>query len=350
MLPRRESSTAWWACGFTPLLLLLGSGSLAQAESQPRRWLPAPVLQASIVYRNGTLLGNPKLMVSLPAAGFALVDDYVTVLAFDSAGESDWTFGRYGEGPHEFNFIQDIDVSSGGEVFVLDRQRGRASVIDGRTGRSIASFPVPRTSTASAYGILPGYREARALVISQEAFHRTLWLSLSQDGLQLRTEPMPELISLACDHHLACEFFTTVTGSRGGAVAFRWSSKLLFLEAGGSVRTLVDGVEEIPFPGIKTYDNVGAIRATVTRVDPQAPTAVLDITADSSHLFVSFGGLTEESRHIVDVYSVVDGGYRGSYLFPEDINLNELTILSDGRLATLDVDYLPTVHLWELSW
>ena len=37
----------------------------------------------------------------------------------------------------------------------------------------------------------------------------------------------------------------------------------------------------------------------------------------------------------------------GSFLFPEVIT--ELAILSDGRRATLDLEYYPTIHLWELT-
>lgn len=63
---------------------------------------------------------------------------------------------------------------------------------------------------------------------------------------------------------------------------------MLFLDPDGTVRTIADGVEEIPFP-----------EAEIPRVDPQWPTAVVDFSADSSHLFVLFAGLTEEKRRIV---------------------------------------------------
>ena len=236
-------------------------------------------------------------------------------------------------------------MSAEGEIFVLDRGRGRTSVIDARTGQPVVSFPL---AVGSGYGILPGYGEARVLIVPEQGLDTTLWVSVSEGGRKLGSKPMPETISRACGHPMGCEFFTTVTGSRGSAIAFRWSSTLVFLEPDGSVRAIVDGVETIPFPEVKTYRNVGPFRSTVTRVDPQAPTAVLDITADSSHLFVSFAGLSEDKRRLVDVYSVMDGSYLGSYLFPEEVS--ELAILSDGRLATRDVEYYPTVHFWEMHW
>ena len=337
------------ARAFTSILLLLGSGILAPADCQSRRWLPTPVLQASIVDRDGTRFGNPTQIVALPAGGFAVVHDYAEVHAFDSAAEPDWRYGRRGEGPHEFGFIQDIDVSPADEVFILDRDLGRVSVIHGRTGRLEIAFHLPfHPSPLIGYGILPGHAEARALIIPEQDKDATLWVAVRDDGRRLASESMiPEV---ECDHNLTCEFFATVAGNTGSAVAFRWSSKLLFLELDGSVRAVTDGVEEIPFPEVKTYDQTtnqfGVI--AVTRVDPQAPIAVLAITANSSHLFVSFAGLTEQNRRIVDVYSVVNGDYQGSYLFPAAIG--EMAILSDGTLATLDVEYYPTVQLWELAW
>lgn len=325
-------------------------GIVPQAEGQSRRWLPAPVLQTSIVDRDGTRFGNPTQTVALPAGGFAVVHDYVEVHAFDSAGEPGWKYGRHGEGPDEFGFIQDIDLSAEDEVYILDRELGRVQVIDGRTGQSKATLRLPTEGSplnGPGYGILPGQGESRALVIPLSGKDTTLWVAVSEDGQWLESESMSP--DVKCAHNLACEFFTSVTGSRGSAVAFRWSSKLLFLEPDGSVRTLADGVEEIPFPEVKAYDQETQFGVFgVTRVDPEAPTAVLDVTADSSHLFVSFAGLTEEGGRVVDVYSVVDGRYQGSYLFP--VQVGEMTILSDGRLATLETEYYPTVHLWELAW
>ncbi len=53
---------------------------------------------------------------------------------------------------------------------------------------------------------------------------------------------------------------------------------------------------------------------------------------------------TAEPRRIVEVYAVATGDYRESFLFPND--LERLAILSDGRLATLDLEFFPTVQLW----
>lgn len=72
------------------------------------------------------------------------------------------------------------------------------------------------------------------------------------------------------------------------------------------------------------------------------------LTADGTHLLTLAASQTVEPRRVVDVYAVATGDYRGSFLFPND--LEGLAILSDGRLATLDLEFFPTVQIWELGW
>ncbi len=328
------------------LIALLIVAPVASAQAQERRWLPEPVLVASFVDEEGTLFGDPRGIVPLPDGGFALADRGENVVrAFLADGSPAWTFGRSGSGPGEFRFIQDIDVSAEGEVLVLDRRLGRATIIDARTGQLVGNFQI---RTGGQYGILPSSGPGRVLVIPESEKDETLWVSVSEDGAALESADMP----VACSHSLACEAFTTVTGSMGAAMAFRWASKLIFLDPDGSVRSIMDGIEELPFPQVNTESitipALGNSSARVTRVDRSGGEATASLTADDAHLFVLFAGAGEERRRIVNVYSVANGDYRGSFLFPD--NLGGLAILSDGRLATLDRDYFPTVHIWELSW
>lgn len=317
----------------------------AGAQAQERRWLPEPVLVASFVDEDGTMFGDPERIVPLPDGGFALADRGENVVrAFLADGSAAWTFGRSGSGPGEFRFIQDIDVSAEGELLVLDRRLARATILDARTGQLVVSFQI---YSGGQYGILPSSGPGRVLVIPESKKDRTLRVSVSEDGVALRSAGMP----VACNHSLACEAITTVTGSMGAAMVFRWSSKVIFLDPDGSVRSIVDGIEGLPIPQVNTESitipALGNAPGRVTRVDRSAGEATANITADDARLFVVFPGSGEETRRTVNVYSVATGAYRGSFLFPE--SLEGLAILSDGRLATLDRDYFPTVHLWELS-
>lgn len=338
----------------TPLRLVIAasvfplvSAPPSSAQAPERRWLPEPVLVASFVDEDGTLFGDPQAIVALPDGAFALADrGENTIRAFLADGSPSWTFGRSGGGPGEFSFIQDIDVSPAGEVLVLDRRLGRATILDAATGKQVTSFSI---HTGGQYGILPSSDPGRVLVIPEGEKDKILWVAVSEDGAVLESADMP----VACNHRLACEAYSTTTGSRGAALAFRWSSKLIFLSPDGSVRSIIDGVEGLPVPGVNrestTIPALGNARATVTRVDRSAGEATAGITGDESNLYVLFGGSEEEERRrVVNAYSVETGDYRGSFQFPNGIA--GLAILSDGRLATLDRDYFPTVHIWELSW
>ena len=200
-------------------VVLLTCAPRVNAQPKDRLWLPDPVLLATIEDHDGTLFGSPRDVVALPDAGFALLDrGNNAVRAFLADGSPARTLGRSGEGPGEFIFMQDIDVSPDGEVLVLDREVGRATIIDGRTGHMITNFPVP----AAASQILPYSGSVRALVVPGLGRDETLSLSISEEGKVLESADMP----VACGSSLACERRTTVTGSLGAAITFRWSSKI----------------------------------------------------------------------------------------------------------------------------
>lgn len=338
---------------FVSTVLPAVRSSSVAAQADQRRWLPEPVAVASFVDRDGDLFGNPLQIAALPDGGFVLTDlaDYA-VRAFLADGRAAWTFGRAGDGPGEFRFLQDIDVSRDGEVVVLDRRLGRATIIDGATGQLITSFRIPG---GGAMQVLPSQGRGRVWLVPEAGKDSTLWMAVSGDGELVESVDMP----VACGQDLIdllCEVFATSTGGTGAAFAFRWSSKLLFANPDGSVRSVIDGIGRIQFPEVKSYEvkppdgfeGYEGLKAIASRVDPTAVEATQGITADESHVFVLDAVSPEGPRRVVDVYEVDTGDYVGSLLFPED--LEGLAVLSDGRLATLDLDFFPTVQLWELAW
>ncbi|WP_419163419.1 hypothetical protein [Candidatus Palauibacter sp.] len=111
------------------------------------------------------------------------------------------------------------------------------------------------------------------------------------------------------------------------------------------------GVEPIPFPKVISYTpnpdaTPGNRILRVTRIDPEARRAVRSVTAGPSRLFVLFEGHTERASRIVDTYAIADGAYAGSYLLPHRVV--SIATLTDGRLATLEMEFVPTVRLWTL--
>ena len=318
-----------------------------QGQAAERSWLSEPKLLASYVDQDGTHFGDAQEIVRLPIEGFAVVDrGENSILAFRADGNLAWKFGRSGGGPGEFGFIQDIDITPSGEIIVLDRSLNRVTMIDGTHGQLVTTYQI---QGLGSYGILPSPGSRGALVVPESGKDVTLWRSVSEGGQVLDSANMV----LPCGHNLACEFFTTTTGEWGSAIAFRWSSKFILLEPDGSVRSVLDGIERIPFPEVKSYTvqpppETGWGPVRTTRVDPTADEVVVRVAANDKHLGVLFSGSTEYRRRIVDTYSLPSGQYSGSILFPDDVD--GIALLSDGKLATLDLDFFPTVQLWEIAW
>ena len=272
------------------------------------------------------------------------------ILSLSSDAVPRWRTGGRGSGPGEFQVVQDFDVTRAGQVLVLDRELARVTVIDAIYGEIVDVLTLPKVEALelvptvdSALLALVEYRNA-----TDEGSKRP-WLAISSTGKHLRTVDLP----VPCINSLVCETAATGAGAGGAVVAFRWSSKLLFLDPDGSVRAETDGIERIAFPKVVSHalDPVAAgiprfSSIVATRVDPQATQATRQVSADESRTFVLAAGDAEERGRIVDVYATADAEYLGSYLFPDDIS--SLAILSDGRMATLNVELFPEITLWEL--
>ena len=61
--------------------------------------------------------------------------DATVIYVFSESGDSLYTFGRPGNGPGEFDSIQDLDIGSGDSVFVWDGWRDRLVVFEPKTFR-----------------------------------------------------------------------------------------------------------------------------------------------------------------------------------------------------------------------
>ncbi|WP_419936632.1 hypothetical protein [Candidatus Palauibacter sp.] len=151
---------------------------------------------------------------------------------------------------------------------------------------------------------------------------------------------------------LPSEAWATPLPNGGAAVVYRWSSQIVLLDSHGRVKPIVEGVESIPFPELLTYTpnqdlGDGMTLRRIWRVDPEAPRASRAVAAEGSRIYVLFGGATEKAGRIVDTYSVSNGAYMGSYILPGTRH-TDIAVLSDGRLATLDTEFFPTVRLWRL--
>lgn len=322
------------------LFLLLALGTIrvaAQAPAPARRMLGAP--EQSLVIGEGAdiELLSPMSIAPDASGGFYLFDSGERqVLAFDRNGRIRWKFGRGGGGPGEFRAMTDLEVERNGDVVTLDVNNARLTIISS-SGQLLRTVPLP----GEVRRLLPSPQADQWMLIPHGPF---LWLTINATGVTQRQTGLPAGVQFAPD--IAGEPFTARTDS-GAVIAYRWSSTFVMLRRDGTVRAVATGVEELPFPEGKRYPvKMGDQTLTVTRVDPQAPKGTGSVTSRGSLILTLFGGRTAEKGRLLDRYDALTGRYLGSHLLPHRVN--EIAMLSDGRLATIEMDPLPVVRVWNL--
>lgn len=326
------------------LVTALAAGPLV---AQERHWLPDPVLSDVFEDVEGDLFGDPLAIKAAPDGGFLVVDwgEY-SIRTFSPDGEPRWRFGRSGEGPGEFSRFLDVEYDSAGRVLVLGERR-RLTVLDS-DGSLLETTRTPEVRLAE---IMPSTWSPGSYALMPRDTKEGLWMAVSSTG---RVKRLGGKLRLgAVPPGLPSEAWATPLPDGGAAVVYRWSSRMVLLDSHGRVKALVDGIESIPFPEVLTYTpnqdlGDGMTLRRLRRVDPEAPRASRAVAAEGSRIHVLFGGTTVHAGRIVDTYSIHSGAYMGSYLLPGTRH-TDITVLADGRLATLDTEFFPTVRLWRLS-
>ncbi len=314
-----------------------------EGQAPSRQWLAEPILEYAIEDEDGSLLGDVRSIKGSPGGGFVIADwgDFA-IQAFSSSGEPLWRAGREGRGPGEFLQIMHMEYD-GDELVVLDNKNRRLTAIS-ETGQVTSSRPLPEGEMNS---VLPTFRAGERTLRPHTGGRDTLWESVSDAGTVNLAVPMPSAISF--EHDLVGSSYTSRAGA-GAVVAFRWSSQLILVNDDGQVGNVVDGVERIAFPGVKTQEMdpgiEGVVKMVSTRVDPRATEAAASVTASGRRIFVLFRGRTENAGRIVDTYGASRGEYRGSILLPSKVA--DIAILEDGRLATLETDLFPVIRVWTI--
>ena len=319
-------------------------GAFSAAVAQERVWLAEPRQLTLIRDTSGDLFGNPHRIFPSPDGGFVL-DDWLdmSVRRFSSSGDMIWRFGRRGSGPGEFARLMDVEFDAAGNLMVLDVDLGRVTVVnpDGdllqtaqmRDGEQL----LPR-----AFAVDGGW----AVMPRLQSRADTLWVSRA-DGASRFVRRPPQLVYTS---PVASEGWATNVDGRA-IIWFRWSSQVAVLNESGQVDQVFEGIEPISFPGVVTQDvqvpdGSGWTPARVTRINPTAVQAAVTASVANSRIYVHFAGATDDAQRIVDTYAM-DGEYLGSRLLPHPVR--SAVALSDGRLATLETDLIPTVRIWTLQ-
>ena len=318
-------------------------GAVSALVAQDRVWLAEPVQLTSVADPSGELFGNPHHIVPSPNGGYVL-DDWLdmSVRRFSATGAMMWQFGRSGSGPGEFARLMDVEFDVSGNLMILDVDLGRATVVDS-DGEMVETVPV-RDGTQLMPRSFAG-DGGWAVIPSLNSRTDTLWVTRKGNARRSVARP-PQLVADA----LATEGWAR--NIDGGAVLwFRWSSRIALLDESGRVIRVFDGIEPLSFPRVVTQDVVAPAgtnwnSARVTRVDPTAVRASVTASVAKSRIYVHFAGTTDDAHRIVDTYAM-SGEYLGSYLLPHPVR--RAVALSDGRLATLETDLIPTVRTWKLE-
>ena len=314
--------------------------------AQERRWLPDPVESAVFVDVDGDLFGDPLQIRGSPGGGFVVADwaDFA-IRAFSVTGDRLWRFGRSGGGPGEFLRFDDVEYDRDGQLLILDNENLRVTVLDSN-GSLVGSLRLPNDAMRE---VMPSSFSPGDRVVTPRDRGEALWMAISSAGRVSATGPA---VPFTFQEPIEGESWATPLPNGGAAIAFRWSSQMILLGPGGGVRMTVEGVEPIPFAkAVHQSPDVeipGFTIIRITRMDREtAIPAVRSVTADNSRILVLFSGSTEDAGRILDTYAVSDGSYLGSFRLP-DRAYRDVTMLADGRLATLDTELYPVVRLWSV--
>ena len=312
--------------------------------AQAREWLPPPVEVTRLADLDGTLFGNPVLIKGSPRGGFVVADRHDGLLSeYSPQGDRMWRSGGSGEGPGEFLRVIELEFDAAGNLLVFDLGTGRITTID-PDGGLVGSARFPEGSQILPETFDPGSWST----LTHTDRRRTLWSSYAKTDLApRRTVPTPRGITF--DQDIVGERWATNFADGAAVVYHRWSSRMAFLAADGSVQSVVEGVEPISFPNGAFVEVAGeGFSGSGYKVDPEAIEATRSASAGEDRLLVLFLGATKEAGRIVDTYSR-DGVYQGSYLLPEDVRGRSIAALPEGRFAVLDTDFIPTVWIFSVQ-
>ena len=318
----------------------------SQVQSQPpspapaRRWLPAPTLVRTIVGPDGDELLKPGSLVATSSGQLALFDfGAMELRAFSLDGHQLWRTGRQGSGPGEFRNAMDVKVRPNGDITVLDMGNRRITALSS-TGRLKRTIPLSFSSSR----FIPLADTTRYGLTAEDS--GAFWSAVNMHGDVVERGAAPPGIAL--QHTLAKEAFTSPVGT-GSVVTFRWSNKFAILNATGSIASVVDGIEPLPFPAITSYPmKVGKFTGQVSRVAPRAVRGALSVTSDGQHIFILFAGATDKRGRLIDVYNAATGTYVGSQLLSTVVS--EIVALPNNTFATLRSEPIPSIDIWKATW
>lgn len=216
-------------------------------------------------------------------------------------------FGRAGSGPGELRSPSDLACDSQGAAWIPDGANGRVLRV---------------SAQGSLDGMIGIDRELQRLAAAPDG--QRFWISTS-DPAQLAVEfsragEVAVTAFASADLRpidmLRREPWLVTTADGSVIVAFRWSSRLLRIEANGTPGFSVDGPEKVDFPLTRSYPAGNDGRNTMVRIAPGATEAVLQLFRDDDVVNVRFKGSGPDKGSVVDRFNAKTGAYIESIRLP----------------------------------
>jgi hypothetical protein len=252
---------------------------------------------------DGRFLGMPQKIVACGAYLVSLDLDGNYVAAFDRNLRPLWRFGREGGGPGELRMPSDVACDARGTVWILDPANSRILKV-GPSGTLQSTVMLSESATrltVSPDGSRLFASGTRDLVQVMDSLGRIL----SRLG---HPDPLKDLTLVQRESRMVS------LGSSGLVVGFRWSSTLVLIPDVAASPHLLEGIEPVPFPQVRSYP-AGRPGATMVRIDPAARevTSGLFLLGDTLGVLVA---PREEGPRLVDRYLLPTGRYLGSWRVP----------------------------------
>jgi hypothetical protein len=252
---------------------------------------------------------NPIHLVA--TEGRFIVSDAGTnsIKSFRMTGEREWSFGRTGSGPGEFRHIFDLSLDDSGDVLVYDEALSRLTVID-RSGRLVRTIATKGRADRAVFGATAGTYVL--LTTTSDTLARTI----DSSGTVRSIVPLPA--DMRSFPGLARELSRVISSPSGHLLPFRWTSRMLVLDAGGSVRRGCTGLDSLSFPDVfeTKLSDIGELKGVrASRIDPRAREATIYATSLEGKLAIEPLANRGKPR-VIDIYASDCGRYLESRPFP----------------------------------
>jgi len=270
-----------------------------------------------------TLLLNPYLISASQNGVYVFDGGASRLIAFRPDGSVGWTFGRSGAGPDEFGGVRDLKVGADGELFVLDPRNARIVRLDAM-GTVRARIPLSAVGHAEQLAAIDRERMVLFTMDQQRAF------ALVDTTGAVRERFSLPWVAFDALHPIARQGL--MVPGRGGEWIFGFSIGDGWFSFDGSAPAgSARYIEHTEFPEIRTTPEGGS------RMAEYSACSACSAGVSDSTLYIHFGGYTRHRQSVVDLYSLNDRTYRGSYLLP--IKATMISTAGDRIYALRDDPY-----------